>query len=97
MNTFEKRIWGRLPFSVHRPHNNLTLPLWFRTRPIRGLLGRLGKVLLVRIVKNVVVYSNAIHWEVLTTFIGGRLQVNDKRKVFPYLLRTGPHHFLYVK
>ena len=51
-------------------------------------LGRLGRVLLVRIVKNVVVYSsanslNAIYWEILTTFVGGRLQVNDKRKVFP--------------
>ena len=33
--------------------------------------------------KNVVgVYSSAIYWEILTTFIGGRLPVNDKRKVF---------------
>ena len=24
----EKEKWGRLSFSVHQPHNNLTLPLW---------------------------------------------------------------------
>ena len=58
----------------------------FRRRPIRGVqggeapwLGRLGKVSLVRIVKNVVVVyssanSDAIYWEILTTFTGGKLQ-----------------------
>ena len=48
-------------------------------------LGRLGKVLLVRLVKNVAVFvvvfvrqcANAIYWEVLTRSV----VVNDKRKV----------------
>ena len=50
------------------------------------MFGRLRKVLLVRIVKNVVVYSSAIYWEVLTTFVGGGLQVNDKRMVFRFFV-----------
>ena len=58
-----KGLFGRLTFSVHQLHNNLTLPAYkggsSGAKP--PWLRRLGKVLLVRIVKNVVVvvYSSA--------------------------------------